>query len=89
MISIKRADGSDALAVNACLDHHVQSTKTSREILILAGINLEEQHRELWSEFLADQGILRYVNSQEEFERVCETLGLRTKPPTKRKANFR
>ena len=86
MKSIKYADGSDALAVPACMpEHHVQSTKTSREILERAGINIEELHVELWNGFMREQGIIRCVKTQEEFESVCGTFGLMEKAPTKRK----
>jgi hypothetical protein len=86
MISVKWADGSDALAVNACMpDHHVQSTKVSRDILIRAGIDLEHLHRKLWNGFLLTIGVLTTVNTQQEFEELCEKLGLRKTPPTKRK----
>jgi hypothetical protein len=57
MKSTKFADGSDALAVPACLDHHVQSTRTSREILERAGIDIESLHRWLWSEFAERQNL--------------------------------
>ena len=86
MKSVKFADGSDALAVPACMpDHHVASTKTSREILENAGVSLDKLHRELWNGFLESQGIMRFVHSQEQFESVCETFGLREQAPTKRK----
>lgn len=58
-------------------------------ILERNGIDLEELHIDLWNDFLRGEGIIRFVESQERFERVCENFGLREKPPTKRKANFR
>lgn len=86
MKSVKFADGSDALAVPACMpDHHVQSTKTSREILEKAGVSLDKLHRELWNGFLESQGIIRFVHAQEQFESVCEKFGLREQAPSKRK----
>ena len=91
MKSVKYADGSDALAVNACMPtHHVASTRTSREILERAGINIELQHRKLWIGFCERENIAMDRHLDEaEFERLCELHGLREKPPTKRKANFR
>ena len=90
MVSKKRADGSDALAVNACMpDHHVASTRTSREILEQAGINLRELHIKLWNGFMHDQEIAASIKTQGAFELVCAFAGLRTPAPTKRKANFR
>ena len=91
MISVKRAEGSDALAVNACMpDHHVQSTRTSREILEYAGIDIEKQHEKLWCGFLQTLDRMLYgIPSQEEFEFICGEYGLREKAPAKRKANFR
>ena len=97
MKSIKYADGSDALAVPACMpDHHVQSTRSSMLILFKNGINIEELHVKLWNGFLYEhvkiwngffykQGIIRLVETQKDFERVCEAFGLREKAPTKRK----
>lgn len=86
MISTKRAEGSDALAVPACIpEHHVQSTRTSREILERAGINIEELHRKLWSGFMREQKICSVVLTQEAFEELCERHGLRTPAPTTRK----
>lgn len=86
MISVKRADGSDALAVNACMPlHHVQSTKVSREILERAGIDLEAQHRYLWREFLRSLGDDREPQTLAEFEAICSELKLRKPAPTNRK----
>ena len=86
MKSIKYADGSDALAVPACMpDHHVQSTRSSMLILFKNGINIGELHMKLWNGFLREQGIIRYVKTQEEFESVCAVFNLREKAPTKRK----
>ena len=101
MISIKRADGSDALAVPACMpEHHVSSTRTSREILERNGIDIPELHRNLWRGFLWSQGIHfigriyfvgkdEFAKTQEAFEAICRVRGLVAIPPTKRRANFR
>ena len=92
MISKKRADGSDALAVNACMpDHHVQSTKTSREILEKAGIGLARLHIKLWNGFVSQKvgSDYEWFDSQEEFENWCRFWNYIVPPPTKRKANFR
>lgn len=91
MISIRRAGGSDALAVPACMpDHHVASTRTSREILERNGIDIDALHNRLWLGFLHSlgRGFVLSV-SQEQFENVCRELNLVALPPTKRKANFR
>jgi deoxycytidylate deaminase len=87
MKSVKFADGSDALAVPACMpEHHVASTKTSREILKKAGIKLPVLHLKLWTGFLRSLGRGFVIGfSQEQFEAACGSLGLREKAPTKRK----
>jgi hypothetical protein len=58
-------------------------------ILFKNGINIGELYVKLWNGFLREQGIIRYVETQGEFESVCEMFGLREKAPNKRKANFR
>src|ERR1700733_4145978 len=63
MKSTKYKDGSDVLAVPACIPkHHVQSTKTSREILEAANVELEFLHRNLWFMFCKQHKIVMNVN---------------------------
>jgi len=90
MISAKRAEGSDALAVPACIvnGHHVQSTRTSREILEHAGIDIHKLHRNLWFDFAIAKSIaigMQFVitadfkRAQKFFEEflISENLGTR------------
>lgn len=89
MRSVKFADGSDALAVPACMpDHHVQSTKTSREILERAGIDIQKLHEKLWNGFLREnhiewQGVV--VITQRVFEEALRVHGMVQPPHTTRK----
>lgn len=83
LISKKWATGSDALAVPACIinGHHVQSTKTSVEILEKAGVDLQKLHRTLWFDFLKENSIPREIAvivktanfefAQNAFEDLC------------------
>ncbi len=89
MISKKFGAGSDSLAVNACIfTHHVQSTRTSREILERAGIDIEKLHCDLWREYLLTKGVRVQDITQQEFERIVTGLGLSHGPKTTR-ANWK
>lgn len=88
MLSVKYADGSDALAVPACMigGHHVQSTRTSREILAKAGIDLAALHEWLWRGFLKEENIpAPEILTQEIFEEILKREGLSQVAKTTRK----
>lgn len=81
MKSTKFADGSDALAVPACIvnKHHVSSTRTSRKILERTGIDIGELHAKLWNGFLAENGFPNSIykpEDQKAFEIFLEFLEL-------------
>lgn len=75
LISVGRADGSDALAVPQCLEHHPQSSASAGELMRVHGINVSELHVRLWNGFLLEKRIYVTVKTQEEFERQCMISG--------------
>ena len=90
MKSIKFADGSDALALPACMPlHHIQSTRSSRELLEKAGIDIEQAQRDCWYLFCKEKKLLPNVNifirefseAQQQFEELLieNKLGKRGK----------
>ncbi len=88
MVSVKWSSGSDALAVPACMinGHHVQSTRTSRRILELNGIDIPALHQKLWIGFLKENAIpFRADITQSEFEHLCYEAGLVDEPYSRRK----
>ena len=65
MVSKKLATGSDVLAVPACMPtHHVQSTRSSREILERYGINVPELQIKTWMGFCATLFSLNGVDAR-------------------------
>lgn len=86
MKSVKFADGSDALAVPACIvnGHHVSSTRTSRKILERAGIDIAALHRRLWGGFGRQNGLWGdfrvecdiFLIAQHDFEELLAAKGL-------------
>ncbi len=88
MESVKWSTGSDALAVPACMinGHHVQSTRTSKRILELNGIDIKYLHWKLWNEFIEEQGDSIRVFTQSEFEGYLRERGF-TEPAYSRRKN--
>lgn len=88
MVSVKWADGSDALAVPACMPlHHVQSTRVSKAILIRAGIDIDALHQILWWGFMRERGVHLLPKSitQQSFEDILREAELTKAAPTRRK----
>ncbi len=86
LVSVKWADGSDALAVPQCLDHHPQSSAQAESLLVTHGVDVEALHVRLWVGFLAEHG--RNVvlpMKQEDFERICWQMGFTRDAFTRRK----
>lgn len=78
MVSVARADGSDALAVPACWEHHPQSTRTARNLVASIYGPLPALHFRLWREFLIAEEIQPpEIITQDEFEAMLELMGMR------------
>lgn len=76
LISVGRADGSDALAVPQCIEHHPQSSASAEVLLAKHGVDVQALHIRLWNGFLKERDIDFQVLTQEGFENTCMKLGI-------------
>jgi hypothetical protein len=65
--------------------HHVQSTRTSKRILELNGIDIPALHRKLWKGFLEENAIYAEILTQQDFESLCMEAGFSEVAFTRRK----
>lgn len=76
LISVKWAEGSDALAIPQCLEHHPQSSKQAESLLVSKGVDMLTLHRRLWNGFLLEKGIATSkILTQQQFEQKMMVLG--------------